>query len=283
MYFYDLECYRNVFLGIFISSASDPNALEEYIEADKYKDKARKNIALSRLIYKKFVIFHDTEGDRDINELKELREFLFEPELHLTGFNNYEYDDILLLYFTLKYNDYVVQDTETITADLKYMSDEIIMNKRAVLKIHTIFAHTKFHVYSWDVLNSLFETVQRKSLKQLMISIRWHRIEDLPYIPSSIILYEQLYNLSDYCMNDVLGTKGILDKKVDEMLLKIDISAKRGFDATKMNRSKIADTIITKAYSEYVSYTHLTLPTLHPVHISVIPASNTKQKTQTHK
>jgi len=249
-YFFDLEVYTNIFLGIFISAESDPDVLNEYIEADKYKRLNEKANALSRLVFRKFIIFSDPNGEEDINESYEFKLFIDEPDLHIIGFNNNEYDDFVIDYFILRYNDYFNKSADFICKDLKYISDTVIANRRAVLQIEPIFKGHKHKYLSWDVLNSLFETPQKKGLKQFAVSLKWHRVQDLPFHHTAIIPKESIEDLGDYCINDVLLAKAILDRNVEELLMKEGISGLYNLDLMNSNRSKIADRLISKFYSE---------------------------------
>lgn len=248
MYFYDLECYTNFFYALFISADTPDEALTEYIEADKYNDVERKRVALSNLTYVDFTIFNDSITTH--NDVQELVKFI-DSEMNLfIGFNNDEYDNLLLDYIIINKHHYKQLTVLEINRDLKRISDTIITFKRGVYDIEPMMKTYKRKYQSWDVLNSLFETVQRKSLKQFMVLLKWHRIEDLPIEPSAIITYEQMEQLKDYCFNDVLGTKALMDKKAGELLMKEELSKEFGMYLMNSNRSKIADKLMAKFYSD---------------------------------
>ena len=253
MLFYDIECYRNFFYACFISSTTPKAYLDEYIEADKHNDVEAKAIALSKMDYRDFTIFSDLDdlsGDNDVCQITELVEYIDTPQHLLVGFNNNEYDDIMINYMIVNLNVLRHKSPIEITSELKRISDTIIDFKRVVFDMEPTLKFYKKQYQSWDVLNSLFETVQRKSLKQFLVMLKWHRIEDLPIVPSAIIKYHEVYLLKDYCINDVLGTKAILDEKAGEILMKHELSAEFGIYLVNSNRSKIADRLLSKFYSE---------------------------------
>lgn len=244
LYWFDFEVYRNYFLALFLGADSDVDVLASYIEADKRRDRVEKDRCLSLLNLKKFMVYKDT------NNIQEFIKFVNNPHNTFVGFNNNYYDDVVMDYIVIRSRFYKTVSNNAINLDIKHISDMIIANGTGVRKIEPLFKGYKHQYESWDTLNGIFETVQRKPLKQFMINLKWHRIQDLPVAPDDLITDDMLYDLEDYCFNDVLGTKAIFDIKAEEYIMKDGLSTIYGLNLMNCNRSKIADKLLAKFYSE---------------------------------
>lgn len=254
-YFYDLECYGALFMGVFIPLNAPQHLIDEYIYVDVYEKNSdvkfhRKVELLTAMNARRYVIYYD------VNNLKELYAFLNTDGLTLFGFNNSRYDDVLLAYLLANYRRLSIETTLDITSTLKEASDAIIDVGRNYFRLEPSLFKFKIPFKSYDILNSLFETVERKPLKQFAILLRWYRIQDLPLPPDAVIPKGKLETISDYCVNDVLITRAILNFRRVEFKNKFDYSKTYGLDLTNKNRSSIADALLAKFYSDATGQTY---------------------------
>jgi hypothetical protein len=110
--------------------------------------------------------------------------------------------------------------------------------------------HTTFFS-SLDMLN-MFATIERISLKQVAINLKWPRVRDLPYpIDYTFTSMEEIEDTLDYNLNDVLITEYLLNKRSEEFRLRVKISQRYGVSVLDSNDTDIGKAIITKYYLEH--------------------------------
>lgn len=252
--FYDIENYPNFFCVTFLNVKTNQDVIDTYIKADITSNyvntTSSKEEALSNIDYKYFEI-----SDR-CNDIVELIKFLKDIKL-LIGFNNRHYDNLLIDYICIHSNRYLKDHSTTksswlICQDLNALGTDIIRNNNINYKYYDKDLREFEEWYSSiDLLEALFETIERKGLKQVAINLKWYRIEDLPIKVGSILSNLDMEKVKDYNFNDVLITRAFKVHKQGEIDLKIDLSAKYELNLRSSNRSSIADKILSKYYSQY--------------------------------
>lgn len=245
-------------MGIFIPINVKQALIDEYIhiditETNKAIKFAKKQDLLTQMGAIRFAIYYD------VNQMKEMVAFIKTEGLTLFGFNNSRYDDVLLDYLVCNYTKLSSKTTIEICNTLKDASDNIIDVGRNYYRLEPSLFKYKHTYTSYDVLNSLFETVERKPLKQFAILLRWYRIQDLPYHHTTWLEKGLLEEVSDYCVNDVLITREVFKLRAEEFKNKIGYSKTYGIDLTNKNRSSIADALLFKFYSEATGLTYYQL------------------------
>ena len=70
-------------------------------------------------------------------------------------------------------------------------------------------------------------------LKSVAINLKWHRIQELPLPPDTIIEYNQLFDVYDYNINDVLITYKLLWNQEEEVKLRQEISERYDINVFK--------------------------------------------------
>lgn len=84
-----------------------------------------------------------------------------------------------------------------------------------------------------------------------MIVLKWYRIQDLPIHWSYRIKREEIELVTDYNINDVLGTDALVKNQQKELDLRAKLSEMYGIDLRNMSRSSIGKNLMTKFYSEW--------------------------------
>lgn len=201
---------------------------------------------------KKFVIFQDPRDKKIFhNDLKALISF-FETNVQVVvGYNNHEYDDIMVKYLMVNKKSVMSQTPIKITAQMKQLNDRIINKDRHHNNADQIVRKLKYNYLfnSLDLLE-LFNTVDRTSLKQLAVNIRWHNIIDLPFSPDHVVISDELEDIIYYCFNDVDITKEVLKIKEPEIRFRKKLSILYGLNLINNNDTDMAKAIISKFYSE---------------------------------
>ena len=258
--FIDIECYSNYFLLIAIGSGSENSAkISKYIEADIRHDQVAKKEILATMEYTKFEVIYNSHSKRltidHIQVFKDLVEFTRGKTL--IAHNGDKYDFVLLDLIAWNLHKYSTMATRDVLKDIHDLSDMIVHNNDIwIYQLHpdlqqSKFAKWKHNFYGIDTLKSLYETVHRKSAKQTAIMLKWHRIQDLPIEPETIIRDSDKFDMVDYCINDTLIVWKFFYHKIDVILLKFKVIKKFNITgALNMNKSSLADAYLIKRYEE---------------------------------
>jgi len=251
-YFYDLECYHTLFMGIFIPFNAPQALIDEYIHTDVYVPEPARSVHKALLLKKmnalQFAIHYD------VNDLNELFAFLNSQGLILFGFNNNKYDDIMLAFLLANINKLRGKTTLEVCEMMKAHNDNVIEMGYSVYHVEKSLKGFKKPFTSYDILNGLFETVERKPLKQFAISLKWYRIQDLPHTPDTYLPKGSLPEVADYCVNDVLISRAIFNLRKKDFADKIEYSKLYGLDLTNKNKSSIASALLAKFYIDRTGY-----------------------------
>ena len=95
-YIYDVECYSNFFCASFIEIKTKLEVIDNYCKADWKKDIDLKQSTLKELNIKTFIICNC--DNYEINQVEELCKFVKDECIILVGYNNRNYDDLMLDY-----------------------------------------------------------------------------------------------------------------------------------------------------------------------------------------
>lgn len=260
--YYDIEIFSNYISFLFVDMENDQNWIDMYIDADINKDIKLKEEALSHIKYKVFIL-HD-----DRNDALAFYEFMSNIKL-LIGYNSIRFDN-LLIDFMYIIKDTILGNPAYGITKLKTLANEIISNNNIYFKYFNdeLKAFQEFYT-SIDLLMALFETVNKKSLKQAAINIKWYRIEDLPMHPDAFVSKEDFSKIFDYNMNDVLITRALHIHKTKEIQLRIKIGAKYSVNVLSSNRSTTADKLMAKFYSQYTGLRYFQFKDLRTIRTKV--------------
>jgi hypothetical protein len=94
-----------------------------------------------------------------------------------------------------------------------------------------------------------FNTIDRVSLKALLISIGWHNIIDLPYPPGSQVL-PYIEEIKEYNLNDTDGTAAVYIEMYDEIKLRYDTGAHYKIDVLNTSRSVMGAKLMGHLYKQ---------------------------------
>jgi len=297
-YFYDIEVKPNFFLATFLSINTDDKVIDQFIQADIMKDYAKRDSILRDFKYEQFIIC-DVPGYPQINDFQRLGMFIEKARgMYLIGYNNSEYDDVILDYIFYNRNKFTNKSILELNADIYYFSQEVIANNLSVYTFRK-FKSIKFtgKYNSIDLMKLHYLDKQRISLKQVSITLKWYKVQDYvtPYptleecelygdmtqeqvakIPSwdRYIIADHIYDMVMYNFNDVLITHKLYFAKLSELELRIELGALYKVNLLNSSRSAIADVLLKKFYEEYSGiswwdFRHLSTPD-EPIKISNI-------------
>ena len=246
-YIYDVECYSNFFCASFIEIKTKLEVIDNYCKADWKKDIDLKQSTLKELNIKTFIICNC--DNYEINQVEELCKFVKDECIILVGYNNRNYDDLMLDYLTIcKFTN--SQSSAYINNALYNLSSSIIGADGITRWNSEIFKNYTSPYKSSDLMAMLFEKIARKSLKQVAINLKWYRIQDLPIASHEVIKKDKIDEIIDYNINDILITHRLYWKKLEEIDTRIKIGQIYGLDLINSNRSNIADRLMVKFYAD---------------------------------
>lgn len=281
--FFDIECYYGLFLVVTLDAACPQSIIDEYIAADIDKNIPLKLDIRNKMPLNIYVI------NKNVNDLIKICN-VFTTDTLVIGYNNDSYDNTLIDYLlttrnTIDVHGNVLNSTkqringknvyksEHITTILKGVSDEIINS-------HDFWTHPKrtntnlkwfrSPYKSLDFFRCIFDSVNRKSLKQALINSDWYRIQDLPLPPDTIILDEQVNDIIDYCINDVLGLRHLFRLEAEEIGLRFTIGKEYGYNFLSSNRANIADKLFINFYSKESGISVKELKDLRTYHTQIV-------------
>lgn len=259
---YDIECLPNWFSAIFINIDTKQKHIDEYIAADIRGDIQGKKEALSKCIYKEFIIYND------INQAGILISFVKSSKCEtLIGYNSIKYDNLIIDYIILNLN--IDKSPDIITAELYSLSQDIISYQDIgnYRKEYDLKYSNKY--ISIDLMKLHYLDRKRISLKQVSIALKWYRVEeytplpmtdkemkDFNYVSRNIPWYERYVidthfpHVIDYNINDVLITLKLHRHGIAELRQRVNISVEYEINVLSESRSSSADRLLSKFYQD---------------------------------
>lgn len=227
---YDCECYPNYFLAVFKQTHTGET--------------------------RSFHIFHDHVFPAEsFSHAESLIAFIQMEVLSLIGYNNSNYDNVLMHYLLDNVELVLKQSPAQLTQNLFKINHLIINDQKKVdgikrernkyiqaLSLKTFFP-------SLDLM-AMYNTVERVSLKQIAINLRWPNIQDLPYPPGHIVLRKEVPDIELYCINDVDITDELRRRRTPDLQFRKDLGKLYGLNLVNYNDTNIAKATIRKFYLE---------------------------------
>lgn len=277
---YDLEIYPNCFMASFIPYGIPQDVINLYIAADIAKNVQDKKEILDAVGAKTFIIFrawHEDEYERqnftpaswdDSNNISSGIEGLymfFKTHKIIIGYNSFNYDmtmlDIFIHYApTFDWKTGLREDVhgikEHITEFMFEHSQKAVdrdMGGKTYRRLLDFYKGRRYFrpFTDFDIQKILYLDATFVALKAVMIVLKWYRIQDLPIHWSYRIKREEIELVTDYNINDVLGTDALVKNQQKELDLRAKLSEMYGIDLRNMSRSSIGKNLMTKFYSEW--------------------------------
>ena len=177
------------------------------------------------------------------DDTKELINFIKGCD-YLVGYNNKKYDDIILNYI-IKHKP----DAE----DIYKLSNLIISNRNTNWRDlpEDIAKNThNFNFKSIDLMKLLGFDKLKIGLKNLMVKMNWHIIQDLPYKYDSILEPDEWKEVIKYNLNDVLFTNELCIKCSPELNFRFGLEKIYNLDLLSSSNANLGDKLLNKLYAE---------------------------------
>jgi hypothetical protein len=185
------------------------------------------------------------------NDLDKIIDFCKQKGMY-SGHNILNYDNLLLAYLITNYEKFKLLDNLSICKSLKLLSNRIIEKQKNQKHDEDIQQLFKVKVFSscLDTL-AITNTVDRTSLKQLSVNLKFHNVQELPYKHDTYLSETEIQDVLDYMFNDVEISDILFEKKKEDILLRTDVSKRYKVNVLNCNDTSIAKKILDKYYSEY--------------------------------
>ena len=265
---YDIECYPNMFEVAFIPYGVPQDVIDLYIAADIAKNKEDKRLILEAMGAKTFIIYrayHEDKFERqnmtpaswdDSNNISSGIEGLymfFKSHKIIIGYNSFNYDmtmlDIFIHYApTFDWKTGLREDTygrkQHITEFLFEHSQKAVdkdMGGKTYRRLLDFYQGRRYFrpFTDFDIQKILYLDATFVALKAVMIVLKWYRIQDLPIHWNYRIKRDEIALVTDYNINDVLGTDALVKNQQKELDLRAKLSEMYAIDLRNMSRSSI--------------------------------------------
>lgn len=173
------------------------------------------------------------------NDLPELILYLRQPNLCLVGYNN--------AYFDYPVTHFVLTETNvTAKTIFDYVQNKIIPSK------YSIIPFWKVLIPQIDLLriNHYDNPAKMTSLKWLEFTLRWKKVQDLPFKVGQDVGIENFDKLIEYNVNDVDFTYFFLGKCMDAIIFRQDMSKALGVDVMNYSDVKIGEYLNRVTYEK---------------------------------
>lgn len=170
------------------------------------------------------------------NQINELRIFLKKKGLQLIGFNNINFDYPVLHNSILSngkdWNSYEIYEEVIKIINNQYSS--IWDNQTKIPQLDL------YRIWHYDNKN------KSTSLKWLEFAMRLPNVEDLPYKPGSILTFEQMQHICDYCINDIEATESFFYKSLKHIELRQFYNNHENLNLINASEIKMSKEIFSK-------------------------------------
>jgi hypothetical protein len=235
----DYETLTNCFIGVF----------------QHYKDES---------IRKTFIIYNDR------NDLPEFVEFLNDcknnNQWHIS-YNGLAFDAQISQHVLDKQKQLLKLSTEDVIKDIYAFAQKTISLKDqnsfleyppSKLKIRQI---DLFKMNHWD------NRAKMSSLKWIQYSMDWQNVEEMPHHHAAPVeTDEQLKMITEYCVNDVLSTKMVLEHSKEQIVLRQTLTREYGIDLYSASEPRISKELFLHFLSQKLGWDKAHIKTLRTHH-----------------
>jgi hypothetical protein len=208
---------------------------------------------LNEPVLDSFIIFFDTKGQNHINQIRDVYKYLNTSGINIS-YNGDSYDNVILNFMVKNKEEFLKLGVKKLTELLKGFNDTVIScnNFAEFRKEPKIVSELKRCRYfkTFDMMN-LFNTVDKTSLKNIAVNMKWHKIQDLPYSPNHIVLHDQITKIIEYNINDVEILEELVNRKAKDIKERAEMTPVFGFNMRQDNDTNIAKKLFAKLYNEY--------------------------------
>lgn len=204
-------------------------------------------VGIKNLITKEIRFFEISEEHNDIHKINA---YFKEYNGFLISFNGIHYDNMVINYLLLHYNQLKDLNYNQICSTLKFFSDKIISDvyDDEIKQIK----YTKNKWIDIDLFlywSKMLRISKKISLKSLGIQLGYSVVQELPYKPNSILTIQDLPKLREYNQIHDLGILELLVENMEnEIKLRSNIANEYNLNCWSWDAPKIASEALLQDY-----------------------------------
>lgn len=196
----------------------------------------------------KLITYEISEDRNDLGKivmLFQLKEFYF------CGFNNRSYDDVIINYLIIKFDDLRYKPIFELTWLIKSMSDKIIKEPVA----NWVDYKHAYLFNSFDLMTMSFSAKNRVGLKELEVTMGFPNVMEYEGDFSKNVPKELKDKVIEYNQNDVLATGELLNLKKNDIELRLKLNEKYKINVLSKDNVNMGMEILKKEYLEKTNKT----------------------------
>lgn len=180
------------------------------------------------------------------NDMPEIAKLFLNKNICFCGYNNIHYDDPIINYILINYNDLIRKPIWEITRSIKDLSNVIIDSGN---QFNSWSKYKYAHIFdSLDLLAMMFSNKIRTGLKELQVTMNYKNVEEYDGDFESSISREDAETVIKYNINDVESTEELLNRKVKDIELRLSIEDEFHISALNKDGVNLGMEILKKRY-----------------------------------
>ena len=196
----------------------------------------------------KLITYEISEDKNDLGKIVALFQL---KEFYFCGFNNKSYDDVLINYLIIRFDDLRYKPIFEITWLIKSMSDKIIKEPVA----NWVDYKHAYLFNSFDLMTMSFSAKNRVGLKELEVKMGFPNVMEYEGDFSKNVPKELKDKVIEYNQNDVLATGGLLNLKKNDIELRLKLNEKYKINVLSKDNVNMGMEILKKEYLEKTNKT----------------------------
>ena len=196
----------------------------------------------------KLITYEISEDKNDLGKIVALFQL---KEFYFCGFNNKSYDDVLINYLIIRFDDLRYKPIFEITWLIKSMSDKIIKEPVA----NWVDYKHAYLFNSFDLMTMSFSAKNRVGLKELEVTMGFPNVMEYEGDFSKNVQKELKDKVIEYNQNDVLATGELLNLKKNDIELRLKLNEKYKINVLSKDNVNMGMEILKKEYLEKTNKT----------------------------
>ena len=196
----------------------------------------------------KLITYEISEDKNDLGKIVALFQL---KEFYFCGFNNKSYDDVLINYLIIRFDDLRYKPIFEITWLIKSMSDKIIKEPVA----NWVDYKHAYLFNSFDLMTMIFSAKNRVGLKELEVTMGFYNVMEYEGDFSKNVPKELKDKVIEYNQNDVLATGKLLNLKKNDIELRLKLNEKYKINVLSKDNVNMGMEILKKEYLEKTNKT----------------------------
>ena len=196
----------------------------------------------------KLITYEISEDKNDLGKIVALFQL---KEFYFCGFNNKSYDDVLINYLIIRFDDLRYKPIFEITWLIKSMSDKIIKEPVA----NWVDYKHAYLFNSFDLMTMSFSAKNRVGLKELEVTMGFPNVMEYEGDFSKNVPKELKDKVIEYNQNDVLATGELLNLKKNDIELRLKLNEKYKINVLSKDNVNMGMEILKKEYLEKTNKT----------------------------